>query len=230
MPDYQVKYEIVTVANIEYHIRSLLDLQQYSDPEGKAQQTGLSSSNWSLFGQIWPSARVLALAMNSFDLAGKRILEIGAGLGLASLVIHRRAGDITVSDWHPLTEDFLLENLQLNELGPLKYETSNWFDDNHDLGQFDLIIGSDLLYERQQPGQLADFIDRHASPAAEIIIVDPDRGNRAGFCQQMDTLGFNLTMVKANRFLENGTPYKGRFLSFLRSDTTHADTILTSCH
>ena len=98
MPDYQVKTETVTVAGIDYQIRSLLDLQQYSDPSHAAEQAGLSSANWSLFGQIWPSARVLALVMNSFNIAGKRVLEIGAGLGLASLVIHRRHGDITASD------------------------------------------------------------------------------------------------------------------------------------
>jgi hypothetical protein len=48
------------------------------------------------------------------DLEGKRILEVGAGLALASLVVHRRGGDITASDYHPLIPDFLKENLRLN--------------------------------------------------------------------------------------------------------------------
>lgn len=221
MSEYQVKYQTVNVAGINYQIRSLLDLQQYSDPQGEAEQMGLSSANWSLFGQIWPSARVLALAMDSFDLVGKRILEIGAGLGLASLVIHRRAGNITVSDWHPLTEAFLNKNLLLNKLGPLKYQTGDWSGPNPELGQFDLIIGSDLLYERQQPSQLANFIQLHASPSAQVILVDPDRGNRVNFCQQMNSFGYTLTMEKAKRFLENGEPYKGRFLSFSKTDVSH---------
>lgn len=217
MSDYQVKYEVITVAGIDYHIRSLLDLQQFSDPEGLATKAGLSSANWPLFGQIWPSARALALSMNNFDIADKRILEIGAGLGLASLVIHRRNGDITVSDWHPLTETFLIENLMLNQLGPLQYETGSWSETNPDLGRYDLIIGSDLLYEPQHPNQLATFIDQHANPAATIIIVDPERGNRPNFCRQMTALGYTYTTQKANTLLENGEPYKGRFLTFLKS-------------
>ena len=214
MPGYEVKFETVTVGGVDYTIRSLLDRQQYADPLGEAERAGISSAVWPLFGLVWPSARVLALAMDSHELAGKRILEIGAGLALASLVVHRRAGNMTVTDWHPLSAAFLKENLLLNGMGPLPYLTGNWAGSNPLLGQFDLIIGSDVLYERQQPAQLAAFIHRHAAPSAEIIIVDPDRGNRAGFCREMAALGYALTMRPANRFLESGEPYKGRFLTF----------------
>lgn len=210
MPEYHVKYDTVTVGGTDYMIRSLLNLQQYSDPLGEAELAGISPASW-------PSAQVLALAMHTIDLTGKRILEIGAGLALASLVIHRRAGDMTVSDWHPLSQAFLKENLLLNNLGPLKYHAGNWEVNNPELGQFDLIIGSDVLYERQQPRQLAGFIDRHAEPSAQIIIVDPDRGNRVGFCREMAELGYGFTTQRADRFMENGDPFKGRFLTFTQS-------------
>jgi len=214
MPDYQVKFETVTVGGTDYLIRSLQDLQQYSDPFGEAELAGISPANWSLFGHLWPSARVLALSMHSFDLAGKRILEIGAGLALASLVIHRRAGDMTVSDWHPLSEVFLNENLLLNKLSPLKYRTGNWDANNPELGRFDLIIGSDILYERQRPSRLAAFIHRHSAVSAQVIIVDPDRGNRAVFCREMAGLGYGFTTRRADSFIENGAPFKGCFLTF----------------
>jgi tRNA1(Val) A37 N6-methylase TrmN6 len=57
---------------------------------------------------------VLAEAMCSFEVAGKRILEIGCGLGLSSLVLQRRKADITASDQHPLAESFLAHNARLN--------------------------------------------------------------------------------------------------------------------
>jgi predicted nicotinamide N-methyase len=214
MPGFQVQYQTVTVGGIDYTIRSLLDRQQYADPSGAAAQTGISPASWSLFGHLWPSARVLALAMHTHELAGKRILEIGAGLALASLVIHRRAGNMTASDWHPLTQEFLTENLRLNQLGPLKYQFGNWAEDNPELGRFDLIIGSDVLYERQQPEQLARFIASHAAAKAEIIIVDPNRGNRVSFCRAMQLLGYGVVMRTAHPWTENGEAYKGRFLTF----------------
>jgi methylase of polypeptide subunit release factors len=60
------------------------------------------------------------------ELGGRRILEIGCGLALASLVIHRRLGDVTASDCHPLASRFLDANLLLNDLPELKYQTGNW--------------------------------------------------------------------------------------------------------
>ncbi len=214
MPGYQVKHQTVTIGGLDYAIRSLLDNQQYADPLGAAIDTGMGASGWPLFGQVWPSARVLALAMHSHAIEGKRILEIGAGLALASLVIHRRAGDVTVSDWHPLTAAFLHDNLQANGLGPLPCHAGNWTTDNPALGRFDLIIGSDVLYERQQPAQLAHFIHLHAAPGAEVIIVDPDRGNRSAFCREMAALGYGLHTTSASKTLEDGEAYKGRFLRF----------------
>ena len=220
MPGYQVKHQTVTIGGWDYAICSLLDNQQYSDPAGAALDTGMTESGWPLFGQVWPSARVLALAMDSHAIEGKRILEIGAGLALASLVMHRRAGDVTVTDWHPLTETFLHTNLLANALAPLPYQAGNWAVDDADgasgLGLFDLIVGSDVLYERQQPEQLARFIDQHATTDAEVIIVDPDRGNRSAFGKAMSTLGWDMVMTPAARTQESGEPYKGRFLTFKR--------------
>src|SRR3989338_6580495 len=220
MPGYEVRQQTVNIGGLDYDVRSLLDNQQYADALGSAEDAGMGASGWPLFGQVWPSARVLALAMHSHAIEGKRILEIGAGLALASLVIHRRAGDVTVTDWHPLTEAFLQKNLLANGLGPLPHQAGKWALDDASgasgLGRFDLIIGSDVLYERQQPAQLARFIDQHATLHAEIIIVDPDRSNRSAFCREMAALGYRLTMRTADRFLEGGEAYKGRFLTFER--------------
>lgn len=216
MPGYQVKVETVTVGGTDYQIRSLLNLQQYSDPLGEAERAGISPATWPLFGQVWPSSRVLALAMDSLALAGKRILEIGAGLALASLVAHRRHGNVTVSDCHPLSADFLRQNLLLNALTPLPHAPGNWTTANPELAQFELIIGSDVLYERNHPGDLAAFIHTHAAAQVEVIIVDPDRSNRTRFCHAMNDLGFSHHEHQAHPRLENGEPYKGRFLHFAR--------------
>ncbi len=217
MPGYAVKIETVRVGSTDYLIRSLLDVQQYADPGGEAIRAGIPPAGWALFGKLWPSARVLARAMQDYNIAGKRILEIGAGLALSSLIIQQRQGDVTVSDWHPLGQSFLDENARLNQLAPLKYHMGNWETPNADLGHFDLIIGSDILYERQQPALIAAFIDRHAAPGCHIIIVDPDRGNRARFCKEMTARGYGFNSLKAPLFLENGDAYKGRFLNFVHA-------------
>lgn len=217
MLGYQVKQETFSLGTSDFHIRSLLNNQQFFDPEGLALAAGVSESAWPLFGLVWPSARILAELMQTQDIAGKRILEMGCGLALASLVLHRRQGDITASDCHPLAASFLCENLRQNQLPALKYQTGNWERHNPELGLFDLIIASDVLYERNQPETLSQFIQRHATPQAMVIIVDPDRNNRRVFCQKMSALGFVLSIQTAARTQRTGEPYKGHILTFQRS-------------
>jgi predicted nicotinamide N-methyase len=214
--DYRVKFETLSLGGLDYRIRSLLDRQQYSDPDDAAEQAGISSASWPLFGMVWPSARILAEDMQGFEIEGKRILEIGCGLALASLVLQRRGGNITASDIHPMAAGFLTENLRLNGLSPIRFRTGSWADTDPDLGEFDLIIGSDLLYERDQPEILSGFIGRHSRARVEVVIVDPDRGNRPRFNRSMVDLGFVHDERRAGSHLADGAPYKGRVLKYRR--------------
>ena len=239
MPGYLTKQESIAVAGVgNLIIRSLLDKQQFADPLGLAEGLGISSAAWPLFGLLWPSGAYLAarLALRPVR-AGERILEVGCGLALASLVAHRRGADVTASDCHPLAQAFLAENLRLNHLLPMKYRHGHWGAaavpaptlanallapvDPPVQGLFDLIIGSDLLYERDEAGHLARFIGAHASASAEVWIVDPDRGNRGAFNRQMDLHGFDRTESNlSGPGLPGDAPalrYKGRLLRYQRT-------------
>lgn len=216
-PGYSTRLQQIAVAGgLPLEIRALSDGQQFCDPLGAAEAAGIAPSAWPLFGQVWPSAQKLADLMQGWNLGASRILELGCGLGLASLVVHRRGGDITASDCHPLTESFLLANLALNQLPAMKYRTGNWTTPNPALGLFDLVIGSDVLYEPAQARQVSDFIERHTPRAAQVLIIDPDRGNRGPFKRCMDTLGFALTETRLIADLHDGSRYRGRLLHYRR--------------
>ncbi|MEZ5463592.1 methyltransferase [Dokdonella sp.] len=216
MPGYRTRQLVVRLGGHDFRIRALSDLQQFADPLGIADRLGISSAQWSLFGQVWPSGRVLAEAMCSFEVTGKRILEIGCGLGLSSLVLQRRKADITASDQHPLAQSFLARNARLNQLPELAYCDLNWAVPDHTLGRFDLMIGSDILYERRHIEQLADLLKRHAQACAEIVFTDPGRGNSAPFTRALAEQGYSVTEVRS-RFNESDLPpFRGRLLSYRR--------------
>ncbi len=213
---YLVKQETIDLAGTSFQLHSLLDRNQFYDPLQEAERAGIPPAAWPLFGVLWPSGQVLAHAMLGFDIAGKRVLELGCGLALASLVVHRRGGDITASDNHPLAGEFLLENLRLNGLPPMPYATGNWGRANPALGLFDLIIGSDVLYDRGQPQALADFIAQHASAHAEVLIADPDRGNVNHFTRCMQALGYAHDQRRITTLPGGAQTYKGRLHHYRR--------------
>lgn len=232
MPGYLTKQESIAIAGVpNLIIRSLLDNQQFFDPDGEGARLGISSATWPLFGLLWPSGAELAARMARHPVrVGERILEIGCGLALASLVGHRRGADVTASDCHPLAASFLLENLRLNELADLSYCRGQWGDPDINgfadcssaaatkvRGLFDVIMGSDVLYERDDGGFLAAFINDHATPVAQIWIVDPHRSNRPAFTRRMESHGFSLIEERLDRVASSlQTAYRGRLLTYSR--------------
>ena len=228
MPGYQTKHEDIAIEGVaDLTIRSLLDRQQFADPLGHAAELGISSAAWPLFGLIWPSGRHLAAALARRPVqAHERILEVGCGLALASLVGHRRGAQVTASDVHPLAATFLRANVLLNSLPPLPYCHGDWAVPALERqpsphggavqGSFDLILGSDVLYERDEAGQLPRFIGEHATPHGEVMILDPNRSNRSAFHRRMSGLGYELNETPIKDPLGPGGPYSGRLLHYRR--------------
>ena len=217
MPGYTTRELTIRLGGRDYRIRALSDKQQFADPDGMAERAGISSSLWSLFGQVWPSGRVLAEAVSALDVAGKRILEIGCGLGLSSLVLQQRGADITASDHHPLAQSFLDHNAALNGLRAVSYRDLPWETPDLTLGQFDLIIGSDILYERNHAALLAQLLLRHAHRCIQVLVTDPGRGNSGPFTRALLAQGYTVSEQRS-RFDERDTmPFRGRRLSYIRT-------------
>ena len=232
-PGYLTKQESIAVLGVDdLIICSLLDKNQFHDPLDEALNLGISSATWPLFGLLWPSGAHMAERMALRPVTGERILEIGCGLGLSSLVAHRRGANVTASDCHPLTHAFLDNNTRLNKLLPIEYRHGLWgtaasrndgmpvLTQAHDApltGLFDLIVGSDILYERDDEGTLAQFINEHAAVKSEIWVIDPNRGNRAAFHKHMARVGFVLHEQVLDQAAHDGVAaYKGRMLTYTR--------------
>lgn len=216
MLGYQVRKLDVEVGAFKGQIRALSDRMQFHDPDGTAEQAGICDASWSMFGQLWPASQVLAEAMKYIDLKGRRVLELGCGLGLPSLVLQYRGADITASDHHPLSEEFLNYNTALNNLPIIPYIDLPWSDLNPEQERFDLIIGSDLLYEPNHAELLAAVIGELANPTAKVLISCPGRGYRNRFSRFMQDLGFDLDEQRVPFSMGEKPPYKGRLLVYQR--------------
>jgi len=195
MPALRFRRYTLAVGPQRVRLRTLLNSQQFTDPNGEAAALGISSASWPLFGVVWPAGEALARLMTTEAVAGKRILEVGCGIGLASLVLNQRRADVTATDHHPCAAAFLRHNVALNDGESIPFLRTDWLDGHTALGRFDLIIGSDLLYERGHAYLLAQFIEDHALPGCQVILTDPGRGNTGRFSSTMVNRGYSGTTL-----------------------------------
>ncbi|XOV86010.1 MAG: class I SAM-dependent methyltransferase [Pseudomonadota bacterium] len=191
MSDIRLRYQTIEIGDVDIHLCTLRDRQQFDATDLAAARMGISSAQWSLFGVLWPAGEHLAELMLGENTVGKRILEVGCGIGLASLLLNSRGADISAMDYHPAAETFLDRNVELNDGDRIPFLRANWENPDTAMGTFDLIIGSDLLYEDEHAADLARFIARHAAPGARVILIDPGRGQRGRFASELLQQGFS---------------------------------------
>lgn len=216
MTALRLRYQTIEFGKTDIHLCTLRDRQEYQDPDGVADRLGISSANWSLFGVVWPSSRVLAHYIADYDVEGKRILEVGCGIGLSSLMLNKQDADISATDYHPEAEGFLNRNTLLNGDADINFERLDWANLDGKLGLFDLIIGSDILYEDQHIEQLAQFMVRHANKTCEVVLVDPGRGRKNKLFKRMADFGFEASQVKPDTASYLDEAFKGYILKMVR--------------
>lgn len=152
------------------------------------------------FGVVWPSARALSeflVEQRSF-VAGKTVLEIGCGLAVPSLVSSKLGAHVTATDFHPEVPRFLERNVALNRVQPPLYLHLDWQSAARPSAErYDWVVGSDILYERQQPELVAQAIEHHLAPGGKAVIADPARPYIQPFADEMTKRGFRYeTRVK----------------------------------
>ena len=119
------------------------------------------------WAELWPSGLALARALPS-SLHGTRVVELGCGLGLPSLVAAARGADVLAVDWAEEAVALLRENAARNDL-QLRAERADWraFE-----GTFDLVLAADVLYEARNVEPLLALLPRLAP---RVLLAEPGR-------------------------------------------------------
>ena len=213
----QTKVDRYDFNGVTYHIKNFIDRNQFSDPKGEAEALGISSAVWPFFGMVWPAGLLLADIISHQPLQGVSVLELGCGLGIASLVANARGADILATDYHPMAAEFLRSNSQRNGLADTPFRRLDWSEQHDSIGRFDLIMGSDVLYEPNHPHLLSTFLDRHSACGTRIIIVDPKRRLHSKFRAQMELLGFESHTEAVTPVQQLAFGFRGTVLRFKRA-------------
>ncbi|MBI1809170.1 MAG: class I SAM-dependent methyltransferase, partial [Gemmatimonadetes bacterium] len=127
------------------------------------------------WADVWPSSTALAAVVAALDGAGQRALELGCGLGLVTIAALRAGFDVVATDYYDDALRFARRNALGNAQRAPQTRMVDWRDFPADLGTFDLVLASDVLYESHYAPLIAGALDATLAPGGRALVADPGR-------------------------------------------------------
>jgi len=138
-----------------------LTLERPSEPEALLDEEAFADDEFMPYwAELWPAGLALAEALPE-RLDGMRVVELGCGLGVPSLVAAARGAKVTAVDWAADAIALLRENAARNRL-ELEAVRADWRSFE---GSFDLALAADVLYEERNVEPLVGLVLRLAPGA-----------------------------------------------------------------
>lgn len=131
------------------------------------------------WAELWPSGLALARAVAGLDLRGRRVVELGCGLAIPSLVAALSGASALATDWSQEAVQLAHENAARNGLA-IEVEVVDWTDPGPllDRAPFDMVLCADVLYEARNVEALLTLLPRLAD---EVLVAEPGRQTAGRF-------------------------------------------------
>ena len=148
-----------------------------------------------LWAKIWQASWVLADYLAGMPVESKRhFLEIGAGVGLVSIVAASFGHRITMSEHNYDALQFARANALINGCPRLPIVDLDW--NRPQLpGRFEQIVASEVTYKRDDWQPLVKFLETCLKPDGEVILAAEMRKSSVDFYKELET-GFNIGVQK----------------------------------
>jgi EEF1A lysine methyltransferase 3 len=171
---YNLEWAPVQVGQVQLEILQIRDLEDFLVSNIEAQ--GLSLENFPYWAMVWDAALVLAdFLVKQEPQPTRKILEIGAGLGFAGLCAAARGHQVILTDTIADALAFARLSTFHNNLTTAGIEYLDWSTPTLE-GDFDWIIGSDILYEPKDFEPVRQVFDKYLKPGGKIYLVQGIRG------------------------------------------------------
>lgn len=136
------------------------------------------------WADLWPSATVLAEHLAAMAGDGRALLELGCGLGLVSAAAAAAGFEVTATDYYADALPFAALNAWRIAGRAITTGHLDWRSLPEGLGTFDLVVASDVLYEREYAPLVAEVLARTLRPGGTGWVADPGRVAIGAFVEE----------------------------------------------
>jgi predicted nicotinamide N-methyase len=151
------------------------------------------------WSELWPSAVGLAeyLAENPALIKGKRVVEIGCGLGLPGIVAGLLGGKVVLTDYLKPALKFAADNWKLNIASPPETCMLDWRSPG-DFPPADVLLASDVAYESRAFVPLLKAMKTLVVKKGIVLLSEPNRKFTTKF---FDSLKGEFSIAKSSKMV-----------------------------
>jgi predicted nicotinamide N-methyase len=156
------------------------------------------------WADVWPSSTALAASVVGLAGNGRRALELGCGVGLVTIAAMWAGFDVVATDYY---EDALLFTRRNSRRVVGREPVTrlvDWRAFPTELGRFDLLLASDVLYERDYATLVADAIVASLAPGGVALVADPGRAALLTFITACEQRGCRVGIRERVPWQEGG--------------------------
>jgi predicted nicotinamide N-methyase len=146
------------------------------------------------WAELWPSALVLAKHVVALRAKSRSLIELGCGAGLVATAAGLAGFAVTATDYYEDALRFVTVNSVRNGAPPPATLMLDWRHLPATLPRFDVVLASDVLYERPYGALVARTIDASLADGGRAIVADPGRVGRDEFVETLGAL--HLSVVR----------------------------------
>jgi predicted nicotinamide N-methyase len=183
------QFTITAIKNIDQLLDELID----QGPES----VGVKDERLPYWAELWPSSIALSryILQNTGITSRISAIELGCGVGLTGMAAARKGAEVLVSDYQPdalrLTELNWLMNLGKSpRMQLLDWRTASPPE------KYELILASDVVYEKRFFSPLIELFTSILSPAGQILLSEPNRKIASEFFSRLSDNGFVFDTVE----------------------------------
>jgi predicted nicotinamide N-methyase len=141
------------------------------------------------WADVWPASVALARAVRTMDGKGRSLLELGCGVGLVVAAALRAGFEVTASDYYEDALSFARLNGAANAARDPKTVILDWRHLPEAIPAFDIVVGSDVLYEQSHGPVVARTIATTLADQGRALIADPGRVGSPAFFDALRDVG-----------------------------------------
>jgi predicted nicotinamide N-methyase len=186
--EYETETNQLAFNGRKFQIMLPKDLHKFINPDDVMRE-------FPLWAKIWPASWVLAGYLADLQVAAeKNFLEIGGGIGLASIVAASFGHCITMTEYNPDALQFARANALINECPQLNIQKLDWHHPQL-TGQFDYIIASEVSYREEDVQALLALFKNSLKTSGEVIMAGEMRKLSKNIFKALETM-FDIRVLK----------------------------------